>query len=110
MANRTISQTWNESASGYCKMPDGTLLQWGLTVIERKSGINSTSVDFQIPFISGSSTQVFVSMSTSAYAPYLAVFPGTIRATGCDLICYNSNTIDYADAGIRWFAIGRWKA
>ena len=99
----------NDSGAGYCKMPDGTLIQWGSTSIERKVGINTAAVTFPIAYKAGNPPVVMATTQTSAYAPYLNVYPNTITGTSANIALSNTNTSAYNDGAVNWLAVGRWK-
>lgn len=108
MASGTIPQTWNDSGTDYCKMPDGTLIQWGSASIERKVGINETPfITFSIPFTI--SPMVFTNFQTRAYAPYLSTNVSDVYAEKFKIILVNSDTYDYNNGAVTWLAVGRWK-
>ena len=50
MATGTMEKVTNNSGSGYCKMPDGTLIQWSDITIEANA--SNVQITFEIPFIS----------------------------------------------------------
>lgn len=108
----------NDSDTGYCKMPDGTLIQWGVT--EFKSGSTSSYISpivtsnitltMPIPFADTN----YIVFGSGRYSTGLATAIGFYSA---------STTTAYAhwwDAAartfsattplvVRWCAIGRWK-
>lgn len=49
MATSTIKQTMNESNSSYCKMPDGTLIQWGALSIAGNATFGRHGYVFDLP-------------------------------------------------------------
>ena len=103
-----IQQQTNDSSAGYCKMPDGTLIQWGIIAVAREKGINTSDlINYLIPFIDFPRT--FASMNTSAYAPYLRVFPGESTKSTLRVTVLNEGDTAFAEAYASWLAIGRWK-
>ena len=109
----------NESGLGYCKMPDGTLIQWGtdtLNVVNAlsqigTSGIYATLASFRFPISFVDTNYSFngqVKYSTGYEVPC-----GFIAASGasCSVRIYDfyarpaSSTLYVLD----WMAIGRWK-
>ena len=106
MATGPIKQVTNNSVDGYCKMPDGTLIQWGKTSISRNAGQNSATVNYQIPFISEPS----VTATYSATHPeiWFCSAEGS-STTQITLYMYNSGTTASGSGTVKWLAIGRWK-
>ena len=97
MATSIIKQTMNESNSSYCKMPDGTLIQWGVLSLVTAE---VTAVTFPIPFISNPS----VVASTGAGAGRGYADTEDVTTTGFTL--WKSTSVSQ---WARWIAIGRWK-
>lgn len=117
MATGTIKQSANDSGNGYCKMPDGTLLQWGTATITSGTFTANgamyflaTSVSFHLPFINSAS---FVSGSSKVGSAVELAFgvagvtetTATVRNMFTQAITLSSSV----PLVIRWFAIGRWK-
>ena len=98
MASGTIQISTNDSASTYCKMPDGTLIQWGavtipsgVSVVEIKFGYSFVDTNYSLTLASyqnGISTNI---SSKEAGRGYVGRTPATA-----------TNSMD-------WIAIGRWK-
>ena len=122
MATGTIKQTTNNSGTGYCKMPDGTLIQWGrlsgitvnLTALGNsglygQTYVANNGIVFPIAFVDSS---YFVTgsfqYSTGNVFPLAVAY--TAQATDH---CFPSFFDAYARSGndgrISWQAIGRWK-
>ena len=93
--------TYNDSFDhkGYCKMPDGTLIQWGT-----KQGIvqADTTFTFSIPFISYPT----VIASTGAGSVRVPVYVESVSNSSFEL--HFDTYVDRSKWG-RWLAIGRWK-
>ena len=113
MATSTIKQVMNNSDSNYCKMPDGTLICWGIIPIPDATygpfggmfALDFTvDVPFPIPFIS---------------QPYVGSIGVQSAASFPFRIWCNSNKINYvsvmrqnangASVNFPYIAIGRWK-
>lgn len=94
----------SESGSNYCKMADGTLIQWGAN-IEVNSGTYETIVNFDIPFISVPSFSAVASWINEEKMFVVANCSNT-QAT----VFVRGNTHGITK-GMRfsWMAIGRWK-
>lgn len=106
MATSTINQIMNNSGTNYCKMPDGTLIQWGTSQIARNAGANYVTATFPISFIDISTG--FVNYTTGHPELWMASIPETTKTTiRCCL--YNGSSTISSSVDIWWFAIGRWK-
>ena len=102
-----LNSLQNESANGYCKMPDGTLIEWG-TVTTDSNGAGSAS--FQNTFYS--TPTVIITASGSAITSCISPKLSTTSKTGftCVAISTSSSTTVPATANaLRWMAMGRWK-
>lgn len=109
----------NTSGSGYCKMPDGTLLCWGSISVSQtnvdtawgsfyeSSEINISSVSFPVPFASTPTLLLRLRVSPVAFLEDKI----TASTTGLSGSFHMTRpTIGYNCAGsIYWLAIGRWK-
>ena len=105
----TIAQTWTNGASSYCKMPDGTMIQWG-------SATNTAE-----GFASVTYPQEFI--NTSVYAVATPKYGGGGGGLNCRVITQanKANIIVYfrnlTDTSVQtdtnqtavWIAVGRWK-
>lgn len=93
----------NESDANYCKMPDGTLIQWGEASIV--AGAAKTTVTFPIAFI-----------NTNYTVSAIGVYTFT-RVVSFVYAAQTTTTIDIYDSledvsqgeTFKWLAIGRWK-
>lgn len=99
----------NEGTSGYCKMADGTLMQWGV-LINTSSGY--TSITYNISFVDDS----YVFMATPRYSDsypkldYRTIAQKSGLSAGVVNFKPLSSTGSYTTAALAdWFAIGRWK-
>lgn len=122
MAIGKIKKVTNDSGSGYCKMPDGTMIQWGTASITSGTFINTNtgssgmwdlSCNFTFPFsfAAGSSPRVFgtAKYSTGHMIP-VGFFSSSATTAACELYDFyqrvpSASTPYY----IEWTAIGRWK-
>lgn len=98
MASSLIPMT-NSSSRGYCKMGDGTLLQWGYTSVSALTthvamqlGFKDTTYYVQITLIANSNTATNIT---------------AVTATDTSHFAFGVNTIP--SSGAYWLAIGRWK-
>lgn len=106
--NSIIQQQTNNSGSNYCKMPDGTLIQWGTKKITptMSGGIfgytGGVTVTFDIPF----NSHVTVIASPYENAGYWNAGVTSLSLNSFFLtLAGNSQTEHEA----YWIAIGRWK-
>ena len=98
-----------QSASGYQKNADGTLIQWGV-----KSGISipassnvSATVTFEVQFNINASVSIVVVPETSSPQSFRATV-SNVR-TDSFVIYAHSTYSASALLTVRWIAIGRWK-
>lgn len=109
----------NTSGSGYCKMPDGTLLCWGSISVSQtdvdtawgsfyeSSEINISGQTFPVSFVSAPSLILRLRASPVAFLED-KITASTTGLTGSFRM--TRPTIGYNCAGsIYWLATGRWK-
>lgn len=113
MASGIIPQVSNNSGAGYCKMPDGTLIQWGTVTASFKNGVITDGntegqvINFPVAFVSPPVTTASITSSSSTYATATAIAVSASNAV-IYMIMYGATT--YTGGGnIMWTAIGRWK-
>ena len=119
MATSIIKQVTNNSGTGYCKMPDGTLICWGNKTIPLTAShfINWSTADIKradlgdnnyIPFpVSfASPPAVSATINNDAWAFVLTVRAST---TAIYEICIARQTAYEGSYNLGWIAIGRWK-
>lgn len=121
MATSTIKQVTNNSGNSYCKMPDGTLIQWGSGTINT-DGTNTAVgaagavyasktlyIDLPMSFISND----YVIFGYSRYHTG-HILPLGVTAAGADkmqMIAYDLYQRPLNDGLYKfyWIAVGRWK-
>ena len=118
MATGSIRKVSNDSASGYCKMPDGTLICWG-TITATVSGDWSpwgngswaqidvrswNNANFAYPFISAPS----IVASCGSETWFVTVFVCATNSKISGIVCARPNTIT-GTLTAQYVAIGRWK-
>lgn len=107
MATDTIKKVSNDSENNYCKMPDGTLIQWGNTSLATAaSSRESIALNFQLAFID---TPRVVASPSNSTRPDL--YFANIRSIASDhftLYVYNGYSSQIS-IPVDWIAIGRWK-
>ena len=107
MAEGYIPMITNNSGVGYCKMPDGTLMQWG-TVGQTFSASGSVdrTTTFATPFVSEPFICIQCLIGTD-----IGFDEAYLKSRGAtEFVATLKNT--YAGPNsvwIVWFAIGRWK-
>ena len=102
MATGSMEKVTNNSGSGYCKMPDGTLIQWGKDNIAENDA--NKTVLFPVSF---SDTNYSLTVSGGfAYIP--TVFFVYSAQTINSVIIWKSTTDTHVQP-FSWIAIGRWK-
>ena len=104
MAQGTMQKVTNDSGTGYCKMPDGTLIQWVKAIIA--SSGDRIQFTFPIPFVSD--------------LPAILLTPHDSGNGDVHIVVWNSSLLSaYAlkrssaafsnNQTVWWMAIGRWK-
>lgn len=114
MASGIIEKLSNDSANGYCKFPDGTLMCWGTysggsyaTTQEGSLYVAVLSLSITFPVAFSAKPAVMFSPSSVAYGiPVASVEYSTTGITKLGLARPNSGNI-YPN--FSWLAIGRWK-
>lgn len=116
MASGTITNFASSSGSGYCKMSDGTLIQWGRINVSNvaiqntwgalyESGSQTSGVTFPIPFVGYPACSATANMSPSAWIEGLSA-----STTGLsNFFLARPTSVSAASGHIDWIAVGRWK-
>ena len=107
MATGTITKVIPTSGTGYCKMPDGTLICWGKKAVARNSGQNFTTDSFPVSFISEPTG--FCTYMTGHPEIWLATVTD-LTTTNIEMVLYNTGGTTSGNGNLYWIAIGRWKA
>lgn len=109
MAKESINKVTNDSASGYCKYPDGTLMQWG-SVGSYTSG-QSTTYTINLP-VSFNGTGYYV-VANGAYFSEAGSYEGSVctirNVSASQFELHVRNVVNNYTNAVRWIAIGRWK-
>lgn len=109
----------SESGNGYCKMPDGTLIQWGnsanlaFNITTSISGTGMFRGSYQINFPISFSSATYVISGSSQYStglsfPFGAPYSGMV-ASYASVYIYNDTSKSGNEGRINWLAVGRWK-
>ena len=114
MASGIIEKLSNDSANGYCKFPDGTLMCWGTqsggsyaTTQEGSLYVATLSLSITFPVAFSAKPPVMFSPSGNPYnIPTSGVKYSTTGITQLALARSTSGNI-YPE--FSWLAIGRWK-
>lgn len=108
----------NASGTGYCKMPDGTLIQWGDKWYTDAGSFTANgslyilpvALTFPIEFVNDS---IFVSGSSKVgQAPEFAFGVAAKTRTNATIRCFNTSAQTVSSSlqlRVYWMAIGRWK-
>lgn len=95
------------SSSNYCKMADGTLIQWGY-----ESGkSNGSEIDFPIAFVTNT-PEVMIAGYYNSASTIRCIFSANPALTKFTIYAFDSTTgATSTSTGLqfRWIAIGRWK-
>ena len=97
--NNSAQSVW-DSDDGYCKMPDGTLIQWSTTSIDSLT----TAVAMPKEFLTVNDYQVMVTLINNSNN---ATNVTAIVKTGRSTFSLGVNTVP--SGGAHWVAIGRWR-
>lgn len=99
----------NDSGEGYCKMPDGTLIEWGSA---GGGGTQGTSamypVTFSIPFTYAPELSCVPYNDSNGHYDNISVSYVDISGAGFTIRLSRPSS-GYIGAVTRWIAIGRWK-
>lgn len=98
MATGTIKQVTNNSTSNYCKMPDGTLIQWGSVTVAADSYV--VTAYFSVPFTNANYAACVQAKETGT-----AWNVGDVRSDRMRI----GRTPSTAANNYYYIAIGRWK-
>ena len=107
-----INLLQTESANGYCKLPDGTMIQWGqASSFTLSNGILSATISMAQNFV-GLNYSVMLTPQRNGIAYvttpfYEANANGNVERTvnSFAIAAKGTNT----NITVNWFAIGRWK-
>ena len=108
MATGTMEKVTNNSDSGYCKMPDGTLMQWGTAGEYRGQSSNDFDVTMPQEFAS-TNYKVFITGSWYSDPTIYEAFCTAIAKTTNVFSVHVKNPTGTHTYAVYWFAIGRWK-
>lgn len=98
--------------SNYCKMQDGTMIQWGSETVDLTVAANSTGVKavaFPQSFINTSYIFIVNAISTTVPALRQACQSGSGKAVNWVNVNYQNNFNADWTPGIAWIAIGKWR-
>lgn len=106
----------NESGPGYCKMPDGTLIQWGRINLSNvpisnawgalyESGSQPSGVTFPIPFVEYPACSATANMSPAAWIEGMSA---SYTSLG-NFFLVRPTSVASSSGHVDWIAVGRWK-
>ena len=109
MASGTSKKVTSDSGTGYCKMPDGTLIQWGKAGGGGATGTSASfPVTFAIPFTDAPHIAFGVHNDSSGH--YDNVSSSYVNLSGSGFTVRLSRpSSGYIGSVVLWIAIGRWK-
>ena len=101
----------SDGGSGYVKLPDGTMIQYGFfaSTLLTNSYKNATlEVDFPHGFAGTAPVSVQITLASTQYLNGCSV--DTITLSGFRAILMGAPEANTAyESGFRWLAVGRWK-
>ena len=103
MATSIINQVTNNSNASFCKMPDGTLIQWAEKSIPNRS--SKTTITSPIPFVNTIYGISVIGNYNSARNVSLVY----ANQTNSHFDIHRSTQENDYDQAFRYIAIGRWK-
>lgn len=117
MATSKINQVTNNSSSGYCKMPDGTLIQWGQIAINNipitnvwgslyESSIQNSNTKFAISFVGVPTVTAFAHTAPTSWLESLG---RDATQLGAFYLVRPTKVESGVTGVVNWLAIGRWK-
>ena len=105
MASGVIEKLSNDSANGYCKFPDGTLIQWG-----RGGSYVETATQYTIELpVAFADRYYSVAVTPTGDKPYIGSSAILDSVTTSSFKVWIGNPDNVFVLGFRWIAIGRWK-
>ena len=116
MATGTIAHSINQSSNGYCKFPDGTLIQWGKLTLGSKTATSTgymyiatyqTVKTFDIEFYSNDDLTVQISPSGGTYEIIAGMHIDRQKIHAIDVARPTSGDVA---GNFTFLAVGRWKA
>lgn len=108
MAQGIMQKVTNDSGTLYCKMPDGTLIQWGVDGGYQSTKRRDFTINFPIPFLNVNYVVSAASQFASEANPYECLIT-VKRVSGEQCILHQVNATDVYCNALMWIAIGRWK-
>ena len=105
MATSPIQQVTNNVGSNYCKMPDGTLIQWGYGTIAKNA--DNVTVTFPVSFVDTlygfNAIPVFESDRT------MTLVYARVNANNIGVFSKTNPITSNNGQAFKWIATGRWK-
>lgn len=105
MATSPMEKVTNNSDTNYCKMPDGTLMQWGSSAIE--AGKANKQVTFPLSFVDKNYGFSAIGDNSYSYDVKLTQYHAEIQYIY--VYAQVNGGITTQNQPFIWLAIGRWK-
>ena len=108
MATSNIPQVTNDSGSNYCKMSDGTMIQWGVNDVQcdTNGGVFGKIGSGNFTFPKSFASRPVMTCNIEETAGFWNATIVNITTTGFAIWIAGDNTIVKP---VYWIAIGRWK-
>lgn len=108
MATGPIKQVTNNSGAGYCKMPDGTMIQWGSDGSYASGNSRDTDVTMPLSFVD--TNYIIMAMGLYSNDPnvYEVIHIAKTVSASKFTVHQKNPTSNYLQK-FRWLTIGRWK-
>lgn len=108
MATGPIKQVTNNSGAGFCKMPDGTMIQWGSGGSYASASSRDTTITMPYSFVDTN----YLVITNGEYANDPSVYEviHTVKYVSVSQFTVHQKnpTSNYLQR-FRWLAVGRWK-
>lgn len=109
MASGTTQKITPESGSGYCKMPDGTMIVWGIFAFPSASAAGTVSASVSFPMTFSSAPTIVMTWRDTRGAP---TYCGSLNSRNITGSGFTADAY-YNQGGYSWsasyLAVGRWK-
>lgn len=113
----TTNGIWNNlgggGGAGYCKLPDGTMIQWGVVTglsFSNEAKLEGTQSFSQTFYSSPTIIAGGISTGVSEYAFRIGAYASSGSSFSWSMHSGTGAAITVSNRGFQWLAIGRWKA
>lgn len=107
------------TASGYCKMPDGTLIQWGHYTVSQEGSLTQIAssgvyygldyLTFPIAFYNDNYTVTGSTRYSTGHPVPIGFFSRSKSSVAISIYDFYARPMNGGNMIVRWQAIGRWK-